>query len=111
MKNNTHPKYTKPPILFLSILLFFALVFIQSCTSKEKQTKQWNTNSVEIDPAIDFNLLARLNESNLKIIETTNLILEQSQLKFPKRLLLKIKNDHLIIQNKLKVRLPLTEHY
>ena len=102
MKNNTHPKYTKPPILFLSILLFFALVFIQSCTSKEKQTKQWNTNSVEIDPAIDFNLLARLNESNLKIIETTNLILEQTKVKLPKSLLLKIKNDHAAIQDKLK---------
>ena len=102
MKKNIYHKYSKPPILFLTILLFLVFSLFQSCNSKEKHTNQWIKNTTKIESNIDFSLLARLNESNLKIIETTNLILEQSQLKFPKRLLLKIKNDHLIIQNKLK---------
>ncbi len=102
MKKIIRYKNTKPPILILSILLFLVFSLFQSCNSKEGKNNQLIENPKKIDSAIDFNLLARLNESNLKIIETTNLILEQTKVKLPKSLLLKIKNDHAAIQDKLK---------
>lgn len=102
MKKNITPKYTKPPILFLTLHLLIALFFIQSCTTKDKYSKQEKTNTEKVETAVDFDLLVHLNETNIKIIETTNLILEQPEIKFPKPLLLKILKDHSAIQNELK---------
>lgn len=94
MKNSTSQKIVKPFFIF-----FFAIFLIQACVNKEKNE---SVNSKEIDDNIDFSLLARFNESNIKTLEITNLILNQTEVKFPSQLILKIKKDHSKIKNELK---------
>lgn len=102
MKKTLHRYHILHPKIVIMILVLFLTFISLSCENKTKENEQNNLIIEESNSSIDFTLLSRLNETNFKIIEISDLILNQTEVEFPNSLILKIKNDHTNIQHKLK---------
>jgi len=95
MKNTSLKKNPVKEILLLCSILFL----FQYCTFKEEKVENKQAN--EVTTKIYFTLLARLNETNIKIIKITTLILNQTETKFSNHLILKIEKDYFNIESQL----------
>jgi hypothetical protein len=102
MKKTLHRYHILHPKIVIMVLILFLTFISLSCENKTKENEQNNLIIEESNSSIDFTLLSQLNETNFKIIEISDLILNQTQVEFPNSLILKIKNDHTNIQHKLK---------
>ena len=93
-------KYPNLKILIYTIIL----IFIVSCTKKEKAFNNVKSHEKEVilESNINFKSVAYLNDTNKKIIEIASIAFNNSKELNESKVILKIKKDHQKIENDLR---------
>lgn len=87
-----------------ALCVLFIISVVCSCNKKGESFTDsiFGTTTENIESTIDFNLVDRINESNKKVIDITTIVAEHINDNTKRQLVLKIKNDHQIIDLELK---------
>jgi hypothetical protein len=97
------PKINNITLYFvLIVLLVTSFLIMYSCSEKDKQYTIGNSSAALAEYDLNFALLADINESNLRVIQLTDLILNETQIQPSISFISQINKDHSEIQTQLK---------